>query len=66
MSTDKKPEPSKDTSKSGREEEVVSNKDNIDPKHNKNPEALPDKGKNSTEGERRFKEGMANNSDTNS
>ena len=70
MAEDKKPDPTKDTSKPGREEEVIENNP-AEEKGNavSNATTLPvdDKsGKNETEGERRFKEGMANNNDTES
>lgn len=59
MSEDKKLEKEKDTSQPGREEEVISNRD---PKTTEQS-PLSDK-ENETEGEKRFKEGLANNSDT--
>ena len=72
MSQDKRPDPAKDTSQPGREEEVIVNTDEQHRKTNGETAQvtnlpLKDKeGKNETEGERRFKEGMANNSDTSS
>ena len=60
----------KDTSKPGREEEVIDNADNK--QKSSEPSSmtgLPVKDKQAnadTEGERRFKEGMANNNDTES
>lgn len=69
MSQDKKPDPAKDTSQPGREEEVVVNGDkqqktNGDTADETNLSVKDKENKNETEGERRFKEGMANNSDT--
>lgn len=58
----------KDTSKPGREEEVIHNNDNKNKDSEPSPmTGLPIKDKQAnaeTEGERRFKEGMANNNDT--
>ncbi|MEJ7610142.1 MAG: hypothetical protein WKF88_03075 [Ferruginibacter sp.] len=68
MSDDKMPEAKKDTSQPGREEEVIPQS----PSTQKKTEGaamteLPVKDKETaaeTEGERRFKEGTANNNDT--
>jgi len=70
MSEDKRPDPAKDTSQPGREEEVVVNTNEQHKRTNGEAAAATDlpikdkEDKNETEGERRFKEGMANNSDT--
>ena len=66
------PDPKKDTSKPGREEEVITNSDKQQNITNSNSDSkkitnLPVKDNTAikeTEGERRFKEGMANNTDT--
>lgn len=64
MSKDKRPDPRKDTSKRGREEEVIKNTS----RKKTGSDVAPVKGapndKRETEGERRFKEGLVNNSDT--
>jgi hypothetical protein len=70
MYPDKNPDPSLDTSKPGREEEVITNSDAQDRATNSDIHSttnLPLKenhGEHETEGERRFKEGQANNNDT--
>ena len=70
MSQDKRPDPAKDTSQPGREEEVIVNTDEQQQKTNGETARVTNlplkekEGNNETEGERRFKEGMANNSDT--
>jgi hypothetical protein len=70
MSQDKRPDPAKDTSQPGREEEVIVNTDEQHRKTNgetaqvTNLPVKDKEDKNETEGERRFKEGLANNSDT--
>lgn len=69
MSQGKKPDPAEDTSQPGREEEVIVNTDEQQKKTNSDAAdttSLPakEKDENETEGERRFKEGLANNSDT--
>ncbi len=66
MQTD--PDPKKDTSKPGREEEVITNSQQENKPVNAGEKItnLPEKDQNSlkeTEGERRFKEGLANNDD---
>ena len=65
MATDKRPDPAKDTSQPGREEEVKTN--DSAGNHGSHMTSLPvkdDKALHETEGERRFKEGMANNNDS--
>ena len=62
------PDPTKDTSRPGREEEVIPQKP-LATSHDKGSgmTALPVKDQKTaeeTEGERRFKEGLANNNDT--
>jgi hypothetical protein len=67
MDTDKFSAEQKDTSKTGREEEVVNN--DAVKKHEENTDNNADKSKEmkkDTEGEKRFREGLANNSDTES
>lgn len=63
-----KPGPDEETSKSGSEEEVIGNgSEKKSDSGVTSATRLPIKdkiGKNETEGERRFKEGMANNNDT--
>lgn len=64
------PNPDKDTSKSGREEEVITNNAEQVKKTNKDDKItnLPARDQTTdkeTEGERRFKEGLANNDNTN-
>ena len=68
MAEDKKPDPLTDTSKPGREEEVITNSDeqqdvsNIEDQITNIP--VKDEAINKeTEGERRFQEGLANNDD---
>ena len=63
------PNPDKDTSKSGREEEVITNNEEQVKKTNRDDKItnLPVKDQTTdkeTEGERRFKEGLANNDNT--
>ena len=62
--------PDKDTSKSGREEEVITNNEEQVKKTKRDDKIinLPAKDQTTdkeTEGERRFKEGLANNDNTN-
>lgn len=72
MQPNPSPDPNKDTSKPGREEEVITNNDQKQNTSNTNSDSkkitnLPVKDNTvikETEGERRFKEGMANNTDT--
>lgn len=70
MSQDKTPDPAKDTSQPGREEEVIVNTDeqhkatNGETAQVTNLPVKDKEGHNETEGERRFKEGLANNNDT--
>ena len=69
MQTD--PDPKKDTSTPGREEEVITNSDKENKPLNKDEQItnLPAKDQTihkETEGERRFKEGLANNDDATS
>ena len=70
MPQENTPDPAKDTSQPGREEEVIVNSEEQKKKTNgdtADATELPVKdkeGQNETEGERRFKEGIANNSDT--
>ncbi len=73
MAQDKKPDPVTDTSKPGREEEVITNSDEQQDVSNREDqitnlpvkdEAINDEAvKKETEGERRFQEGLANNND---
>jgi hypothetical protein len=63
MSTDKKPDPAKDISKPGREEDPNADHKDPGPAHITNLPGKDDKARNETEGERRFKEGLVNNSD---
>jgi len=64
MATDKKPDPGTDTSRPGREEEVKTNDSKGKGSHMTSLPVKDDKALHETEGERRFKEGMANNNDT--
>ncbi len=74
MAEDKKPDPATDTSKPGREEEVITNSDEQQQvsNHDEQITNLPVKEDNitdeavkkETEGERRFQKGLANNNDT--
>lgn len=68
MTQDKKPDPATDTSKPGREEEVITNSDEQQDVSNRedqitNVPVKDDAKNNETEGERRFQEGLANNDD---
>lgn len=73
MADDKKPCPADDTSKPGREEEVITNTDEQQQVSNQDDQItnLPVKEEDitdeavtkETEGERRFQEGLANNND---
>ena len=69
MQSDIIPDPNKDTSKTGREEEVITNSDDQEKQTNGDDKItnLPAKNQSihkETEGERRFKEGLANNDNT--
>ena len=70
MHADKDIDPEKDTSKPGREEEVIVNNDEQQKQTNSDIHTatnLPlneSHGESETEGQRRFKEGLANNSET--
>ena len=66
MAEDKKPDPATDTSKPGREEEVITNSDEQQDVSNREDQItnipVKDEAVNKeTEGERRFQEGLANN-----
>lgn len=70
MHTDKDIDPSEDTSKPGREEEVIVNNDEQQKQTNGDIHSATNlplnetHGESETEGQRRFKEGLANNSET--
>lgn len=69
MSLEINPQPDKDTSKKGREEEVITNRGEKNKKINSDNKItnLPAEDQTihkETEGERRFKEGLANNDTT--